>query len=115
MLSVKLTNRAVAGATSRGDLYCPEGRCGRKENAVSVFPTHIAALGQYDAGGTAPIPGTNIFLLSMKVVLGFCDILCFCFEILKNEIWILEYTLCLFKKSKTKLRFCKRYRRKTIS
>jgi hypothetical protein len=79
VLSVKLTTRAVARATSRGDLYCPEGRCGRKENAVSVFPTHIAALGQYDAGGTAPIPGTNIFLLSMKVVLGFCDILCFCY------------------------------------
>ena len=63
VLSVKLTNRAVARATSRGDLYCPEGRCGRKENAVSGCPTHMAALGQYDAGGTAPILGTNIFFV----------------------------------------------------
>ena len=70
MLSVKLTNRAVARATSRGDLYCPEGRCGRKENAVSVFPTHIAALGQYDTGGPAPIPGTNLFFVIDEACFG---------------------------------------------
>ena len=70
MLDVKLTKQAVAEATSRGVLYCPEGRCGRKENALSVFPTHVAAWGQYDTGGPAPIPGTNLFFVIDEACFG---------------------------------------------
>ena len=47
------TNRKQRENTNTLDW--PESRHGRKENAVSVSPTPIAALGQIDTGGAAPV------------------------------------------------------------